>query len=54
MEALSEQQTAIEMFKLKRLIKKLEESRGNGTSVISIYIPPKKRIDEVTTMLAEE
>ena len=45
---------AIEQFKLKRLIKKLEESRGNGTSVISIYIPPKKRIDEVTTMLADE
>ena len=42
------------MFKLKRMIKKLEESRGNGTSVISIYIPPKKRIDEVTTMLADE
>jgi len=29
-------------------------SKGNGTSVISIYIPPKKRLDEITTMLTEE
>lgn len=39
---------------MKRLIKKLNETRGNGTSVISIYIPPKKRIEEITTMLIDE
>ena len=33
---------------------KLEDSRGNGTSVISIYIPPKKRLEEITTMLNDE
>jgi peptide chain release factor subunit 1 len=32
----------------------LDESRGNGTSVISIYIPPKKRLEEITTMLMDE
>jgi peptide chain release factor subunit 1 len=51
---VTEQQLAIEQFKLKRIIKKLDESRGNGTSVISIYIPQKKRIEEVTTMLTDE
>jgi hypothetical protein len=26
----------------------------NGTSVISIYIPPKNRLEEITTMLMDE
>jgi peptide subunit release factor 1 (eRF1) len=26
----------------------------NGTSVISIYVAPKKRLDDVTNMLSEE
>ena len=30
----------IEMFKVKKLIKNLEAARGNGTSMISLIIPP--------------
>ena len=29
----------IEQWKIKRLIKKLQSARGNGTSFVSLYIP---------------
>ena len=31
----------VEIWKVKKLIKSLEEARGNGTSMISLVIPPK-------------
>ena len=31
----------VEIWKVKKLIKALEEARGNGTSMISLVIPPK-------------
>ena len=42
------------MWKVKRLIKKLDTCRGNGTSVVTLILPPKKRIDDVQKMLTEE
>ncbi|KAJ2958177.1 hypothetical protein NQZ79_g6164 [Umbelopsis isabellina] len=44
----------IEMWKIKRLIKSLEAARGNGTSMISLIIPPKDQISRVAKMLADE
>lgn len=44
----------IEMWKVKKLIKQLESARGNGTSMISLIIPPKDQISRVAKMLAEE
>ena len=44
----------IEMWKIKKLVKKLESARGNGTSMISLIIPPKTQISQVSKMLAEE
>lgn len=44
----------IEQWKIKRLIKRLEEAKGNGTSMISLIIPPKKAISEITKMLNDE
>jgi peptide chain release factor subunit 1 len=44
----------IEQWKIKRLIKRLEEAKGNGTSMISLIIPPKKAITEITNMLKTE
>ncbi|KAI8371736.1 peptide chain release factor eRF/aRF subunit 1 [Radiomyces spectabilis] len=44
----------IEIWKMKRLIKSLEAARGNGTSMISLVIPPKSQISQSTKMLAEE
>jgi peptide chain release factor subunit 1 len=44
----------IEQWKIKRLIKKLDEAKGNGTSMISLIIPPKKAITDITKMLNDE
>ncbi|KAI9018120.1 eukaryotic peptide chain release factor subunit 1 [Phycomyces nitens] len=44
----------IEIWKMKKLIKGLEAARGNGTSMISLIIPPKDQISRVAKMLADE
>lgn len=44
----------IEMFKIKKLIKNLEAARGNGTSMISLIIPPGDQISRVNKMLSDE
>merc|ERR1740123_2344878 len=45
---------AIEQWKVRRLIKTLEAAKGNGTSMISLIIPPKDEISRSTKMLNEE
>mmetsp|Transcript_9829 Transcript_9829/g.18359 ORF Transcript_9829/g.18359 Transcript_9829/m.18359 type:complete len:438 (-) Transcript_9829:577-1890(-) len=44
----------IEMWKIKRLIKALEAARGNGTSMISLIMPPKDQVSRVQKMLGDE
>ncbi|CUS12292.1 unnamed protein product [Tuber aestivum] len=44
----------IEIWKIKKLIKRLTEARGNGTSMISLIIPPKDQISRVGKMLSDE
>jgi len=44
----------IEQWKIKKLIKGLEAARGNGTSMISLIMPPKDQISRVQKMLLEE
>ncbi|KAJ3337416.1 Polypeptide release factor (eRF1) in translation termination [Gonapodya sp. JEL0774] len=53
----------IEIWKIKKLVKSLESARGNGTSMISLIIPPKGKlsiafrrdqISRVGKMLADE
>jgi len=44
----------IEIWKVKKLIKRLEAARGNGTSMISLIIPPKDQISRAAKMLQEE
>ena len=38
----------VEMWKVKKLIKSLQAARGNGTSMISLIIPPG---DQVSTRM---
>lgn len=45
---------SIEQWKIKKLIKSLEAARGNGTSMISLIIPPKDQISRVSKMLGDE
>ncbi|CAD5116441.1 DgyrCDS5328 [Dimorphilus gyrociliatus] len=44
----------VEIWKIKKLIKSLEAARGNGTSMISLIIPPKDQIPRIAKMLADE
>eukprot|EP01147_Barroeca_monosierra_P002962 gene2962-5763_t len=44
----------VELWKIKKLIKNLEAARGNGTSMISLIIPPKDQVSRVQKMLADE
>ncbi|KAJ2776631.1 translation termination factor eRF1 [Coemansia javaensis] len=44
----------IEMWKMKRLIKSLAAARGNGTSMISLILPPRSQLAQTTGMLANE
>ncbi|CAI4219239.1 unnamed protein product [Parascedosporium putredinis] len=50
----SDAEKNIEIWKVKKLIKRLEAARGNGTSMISLIIPPKDQVSRAAKMLAEE
>uniref|UniRef100_A0A7S2P193 Eukaryotic peptide chain release factor subunit 1 n=1 Tax=Zooxanthella nutricula TaxID=1333877 RepID=A0A7S2P193_9DINO len=45
---------AIQQWKVRRLIKMLNEAKGAGTSMISLIVPPKDDINKANKMLAEE
>ena len=44
----------INIWKIKKLIKSLEAARGNGTSMISLILPPKSQISMAAKMLSDE
>lgn len=44
----------IQIWKVKKLIKNLELARGNGTSMISLIVPPKGQISFIQKMLTDE
>eukprot|EP01100_Stratorugosa_tubuloviscum_P012582 TRINITY_DN6012_c0_g1_i1.p1 TRINITY_DN6012_c0_g1~~TRINITY_DN6012_c0_g1_i1.p1 ORF type:complete len:436 (+),score=216.07 TRINITY_DN6012_c0_g1_i1:159-1466(+) len=44
----------VEQWKIKKLIKRLESARGNGTSMISLILPPKDQISRISKMLNDE
>lgn len=50
----SETDQAVEQWKIKRLIQTLEAARGNGTSMISLIIPPNDQVSRVNKMLGIE
>jgi len=53
-ESSDEHDKNIEQWKIKKLIQSLEAARGNGTSMISLIIPPKDQISRVSKMLGDE
>ena len=44
----------VKIWKIKKIIKNLSEVRGNGTSLISLILPPKDQISRTVKMLTEE
>lgn len=43
-----------ELYEFKKKLALLEQFRGRGTELITVYIPPKYQISEVTSKLKEE
>ena len=41
-------------MKVKKMIKLLTAAKGNGTSMISLILPPKDQISRAAKMLADE
>lgn len=50
----TEAEKNIEIWKVKKLIQSLQNARGNGTSMISLVIPPKGQISNIQKMLTDE
>lgn len=44
----------IEIWKVKKLVRNLQDARGNGTSMISLIMPPRSQIPQYTKMLTDE
>jgi len=44
----------VEQWKIKKLIKSLEAARGNGTSMISLIMPPRDQVSRIQKMLGDE
>ena len=47
-------QKEIEIWKVKKLIKSLADARGNGTSMISLVMPPTEDLGKINHMLVNE
>lgn len=54
MDGQEELEKNIELWKVKRLIQSLEKARGNGTSLISLIIPPREQLPLINRMITEE
>ncbi|KLO18875.1 peptide chain release factor eRF/aRF subunit 1 [Schizopora paradoxa] len=44
----------IQLWKMKKLIKSLDNARGAGTSMISLILPPKSSLSQASNMLTTE
>jgi len=42
------------MRRIKRLVQKLNNTRGNGTSFVSLYMPAKENFNKISEMLTSE
>jgi peptide chain release factor subunit 1 len=42
------------MWKVKRIMKKLAASKGNGTSMVTLVIPPKETLGSAMSFLNSE
>ncbi len=45
---------SVSVYKFKRFIEQLERKEGRGTELVTLYIPPGKRVDEVIGYLRQE
>ena len=43
-----------EMYEVKKTLKELENKKGRGTELVSVYIPPDKQISDVRKQMVDE
>ncbi|MFH1773762.1 MAG: peptide chain release factor aRF-1 [Methanobacteriota archaeon] len=46
--------SSVELHKLRKELEVLEEKKGKGTELVSLYIPPDKNLNDVTSQMREE
>ncbi len=46
--------TSMELHKLKKEIELLQEKKGKGTELVSLYVPPEKNLADVVSQMREE
>ena len=51
---MSAPKTSLELFRLKKTLMTLASKEGRGTELISLYVPPGKRISDAITNLRDE
>ncbi|MDE1765404.1 MAG: peptide chain release factor aRF-1 [Thaumarchaeota archaeon] len=49
-----EKQDSVKLYRLRKTLEELSDKSGRGTELISLYVPPKKALHEVTNGLREE
>jgi peptide chain release factor subunit 1 len=49
-----QEEEQLALFKMKRLIQMLESAKGDGTSMISLIVPPREQVSKVMSMLTNE
>ncbi|MHA1131540.1 MAG: peptide chain release factor aRF-1 [Candidatus Helarchaeota archaeon] len=54
MEKDDQEEDSFELYKLRKRLQELEKKKGYHTELISLYIPPDKRISDVTNYLKQE
>ncbi|MHA1916982.1 MAG: peptide chain release factor aRF-1, partial [Candidatus Ranarchaeia archaeon] len=50
----SDSKNSLKRYKLKKLIKLLRTKKGFHTELVSLYVPPHKKLSDVTNYLSEE
>ena len=43
-----------EMYEVKKTLKELENKKGRGTELVSVYIPPDKQVSDVRKQMVDE
>ena len=43
-----------ELYEVKKTLKELENKKGRGTELVSVYIPPEKQISDVAKHMRDE
>lgn len=52
--SMSSGNSTLDRFRFQRILERLENLEGRGTELVTVYIPPSKRVHDVMTDLRNE